>query len=209
MPLSGIQALQALVADPESFLKKYLLTAVGANQPSGLETFKIANSTGAGAFTPYRPGTVLGSLNKHATEKFRIWPSAQLTAAGDEFQAYNIQMVASNNAVVMYNVPAAAPNLLITGGLTGCSFLIDDLGNRQISCAHMQPSSGAGTGNENGPALATRLSGQHDVVYGRNRYEAQNQVCVVGVRSAGTWKIYAQKLDYLGLVIQSVDSIFP
>jgi hypothetical protein len=209
MPLTGIQALQLLAADPRPFLERYVVTAVGANNPSGLETFKIANSTGMGANTPYRPGSRLGSLNKHATEKFRIWPAAGLAAAGDEFQAYNIQMVPSNNPVVMYNVPANAPNLLITGGLSGCSFLVDDLGNGQIACAHMQPSSGAGTGNENGPALAARLSGQYGVVYGRNRYHAQNQVCVVGVRRGGQWKIYAQKLDYLGLTIQSVDRIFP
>ena len=209
MPLTGIQALQQLAGDPRNFLEHYVLTAVGANQPSALETFKIANSTGAGAFTPYRPGSRLGALNRHATEKFRVWPSAGLAAAGDEFQAYNIQMVPSNNAVVMYNVPATAPNLLITGGLSGCSFLVDDLGNGQIACAHMQPSSGAGTGNEDGPALATRMSGNYGVVYGRNRYNAQNQVCVVGVRSGGQWKIYAQKLDYLGLVIQSVDRVYP
>jgi hypothetical protein len=185
------------------------MTMIGANQPSGLETFKIANSTGAGASTPYRRGSVLGSLNMHATEKFRIWPSGGLAAAGDEFQAYNIQMVPSNNPVVMYNIPATAPNFLVTGGLSGCSFLVDQLAGGQIACAHMQPSSGAGTGAEDGPALAARLSGTHGVVYGRNRYHAQNQVCVVGVRSGGRWKIYAQKLDYLGLNIHSVDKIFP
>jgi len=81
-------------------------------------------------------------------------------------------------------------DLVFTGQLTGCSFVIKDLGG-QIACTHIQPAGGAA---ETGRGLQERLTGYkvaNTTIFGAKDYGVGNQALVIGQRS-GTWSIFAQ-----------------
>jgi hypothetical protein len=211
MPTAPNVAYAALVAHPRAFLRRYGVTITADPGVSGIYNYYLKNAGAA-----QRPGRVLRTLRMHATERFRI--DRQNTPGSHPFQAYSIQMVPSNapGAIVLYQLPAAAgPNIMVTGGLSGCSFLINDLGGGAVECAHLEPH------GETGVQLNNRLIGPphaFDVVYGRNSYgHTQNNVAglydrsvsVIGVRAGGAWRIYAQKYDPYTNQIRSVHRIFP
>jgi len=115
--------------------------------------------------------------------------------------------------IVLHQLPNnGQPILMFTGGLSGCSFIVNAQGG-SIACAHLQPI------GETGVALHNRLNRLgYTAVYGRNDYNHQNanglndrQVAIVGVLRNNQWKVYAQKNEYGGpnLTIRKVKRIYP
>ena len=118
-------------------------------------------------------------------------------------------MVAWNGVGVNWlNIPAPGPGLpryILTGQLTGCSFVVQDAGGGALQCAHAQHGNGLGSG-----ALRTTLgTGGHTAIYGHGaEYDAAvHQVYILGAAVNGAWQIYALKLSGT-FAILSVDQIF-
>ena len=212
MPMNGQQALASLMAHPRTFLRRYPLRIAGANLPSGVLPFWIWYWQASA-----RPGTVLRTLRMHATDSFRMASQAVLAGANSHnFNAHSIFMAQSNVPIVLHRIAAgAAPNILITGALSGCSFIVNAGPNPgDIDCAHLQPN------GESGHALHARLKPLYNQVYGLERYDhttptpggprRDRNVTIIGVRVSGRWKIYAQKLDLQNqYAIRSVHRIYP
>lgn len=128
-------AYVALIAHLRTFLRRYAVTITADPGVSGIYNYYPKN-----AGVAQRPGTVLRTLRMHATERFRIDP--QNTPGSHFFQAYSIRMMPSNaqGPIGLYMLPAAGgPNIMVTGGLSGCSFLINDLGGGAVESAHLEP----------------------------------------------------------------------
>jgi hypothetical protein len=201
------------MAHPRTFLRHYPVRIAGANLPSGVVPYWIWYWQAS-----ERPGGVLRTLHMHATDAYRI--SSQAAMAGPHahnFNAHSVYMEQSNVApVALYQIPAGTPpNILVTGALSGCSFIVDVGPNPgDIACAHLQPN------GEDGHQLHARLKPNYNYVYGLEKYDHTAQtpsgplrdrnVTIIGVRIGGNWKIYAQKLDVMNaFAIRSVHRIYP
>jgi hypothetical protein len=200
MPILAMDLVNLLKTNTRRTLETYPLTITGYDKPSGIERYYIQDADGGG----FRGGTVLGNLNVHATQKFRI-----RTAAGFPENAHHIRMVASDAPIVLHPLPNnGEPILMFTGGLSGCSFIVNAQAN-SIACAHLEPK------GETGEALHNRLKRMpYTAVYGRNDYsEISRQVAIVGVLRNNQWKVYAQKnqFDFRtgDLTIRKVKRIYP
>lgn len=210
MPLTPLQALQALSLHPKTFLERHPVRIAGQNQPSGVLMYQF-NSRNLGASTQ-RPGSILRTHRMHGTEAFSI----DTMPGGTAFLAHSVQMVSSAIApIALYTLPAAGgPNIMVTGALSGCSFIANAGAAGGVDCAHLQPI------GETAQQLQTRLSPNYTVVYGVHDYahtvvmpdgpRRDRNVTILGVRRGGQWKIYAQKLDILNSYsIRSVQRIYP
>ena len=208
MPKQPSIALQELMAQPREFLETYRLRIAGANAGSGVYNYFISNDG-----VSQRPGKLLKTHHMHSTEAFRIQPGVGANPGAHPFATYSIQMAQSNVVpIVLYTIPAGGPNIMVTGVLSGCSFIVNLGPGGLIQCAHLQPN------GETGTQLNNRLNPVgYSVIYGRNSYNHQDSsnvydrnVVIVGVRQAGQWKIYAQKQDHLNAyAIVSVNRIYP
>jgi len=133
-----------------------------------------------------------------ATQKFNI--QAGVAAIGNPansvwFAAHSVKMWSIGNlhAITPYTLPVAAgPSLMLTGQLSGCAFAIHDNGDGSLVVAHIEPDA-----NVSGALLDRTLSGipYWDVVYGRSDYSGLRAASIVGARTAGRWRIWAQKQD--------------
>jgi hypothetical protein len=212
-PMTGQQALTALTAHPRTFLQKYPVRIAGSSLASGVTQYAIWYSQPSS-----RPGSILRTTNMHTTDAFRM--SSQLGMAGPScanFNAHSVFMEQSNVApIALYSIAAGAgPNILVTGVLSGCSFIVNDGPNPgDIDCAHLQPN------GETAQVLETRLTPLYNHVYGVSSYghtiatlggaSRDRNVTIIGVRMANRWKIYAQKLDIMNsFAIRSVHRIYP
>jgi hypothetical protein len=207
MPILPVNFVHLLKTDPRKALDTYPIVIAGFASASGIKPYRIEDTGDVG----FRGGTILGNLNTHATQKFRIWSQG----GGFLENAHHIQMVPSNVApIVLHQLPNDGQHVLMfTGGLSGCSFIVNAQGG-SIACAHLQPI------GETGQALHNRLKAlnAYTAVYGRNDYDHTNaggghdrQVAVVGVFRNGQWKVYAQKNEFGGahLTIRKVKRIYP
>lgn len=107
---------------------------------------------------------------------------------------YGAQNLHGNIAAMPHFVAGAGANYITTGLLTGCCFAWIAQG-ANLLCIHVQPKDGitgvnlhtqmAATGHF-AAAPATALS-----TFGHNNYVG-SYATVIGVRSAGVWKLYAQ-----------------
>ena len=210
MPINPATALSSLVNGPEVFLKIYPIRIFGDVNASGRAEYAIENRGAS-----FRPGSVLGTHRLHATESFNIRATAaKIHVAGSPtFKAHSIHMDAGIGAMEFYQLDDTGPDIMVTGQLSGCAFVIDRAGGNNVNVAHIKP---VGT---TGATLATTLTGNHPnaFVYGATAghgfYDSNDRVVsIIGIRNAaGAWRIYAQKhnrttADYR---IQSVYRIHP
>jgi hypothetical protein len=205
-------AFNALIASPGTFLKTYPVRIFGDTAASGIRQYTMINRVGA----VQRPGTFWGRLSMHATESFEIRSNAAMLAVGApanprQFQAHSVHMDAGIGAMQAYRLDATGPGIMVTSQLSGCSFVMTDAGAGQVDVAHVQPHGGM-TGRQLHGQLSTAAGAQ---VYGasatRGNYDVADRVAsIVGVRTAGAWRIYAQKQDRgHGYDIVSVYQIYP
>lgn len=124
------------------------------------------------------------------------------------FDAHSIQMVPHANLPPLnqingYLLDNTGPDLMVTGMLNGCSFVMKANAQRTtVRCAHLQPSAAPGGGELLNTQCINSAAFAGDagpvVVFGRNNYPvtAGGRSCtVVGVRRLGVWALYAQQFD--------------
>jgi hypothetical protein len=210
MPVDPSVAFNTLVANPGEFLKRYPVRIFGATAASGVAQYVLSNRAAS-----FRPGRILGTLNMHATESFDIRSAAIVVGpgGGHRFQAHSVHMDVGTAAMGFYRLDGAGPNIMLTGQLSGCSFVMMPAGVGSIDVAHIKPH------QISGKAMHANLGGAfaNAAIYGDSTqggfYDSDSRVVsIVGVRSGGQWRIYAQKqkpghaMDYS---IKSVYQIFP
>jgi hypothetical protein len=205
MPLSAAQIL-GLVSGPttEQVLQSILITIAGHPGPSGVQNYHAE----------HYPRDGRDSL-KISSNALALGPHAVLVPA------HSVQMITHANTPPLGQIPGYlldgnGPDLMLTGMLNGCSFVMKANANRTaVRCAHLQPQLGAGQGSAlnvhciNGAAFVGDAGPV--LVYGRNSYPdgagLSRSSTVLGVRRAGAWEIYAQIFDAAAFTVVSATRI--
>ena len=173
----------------ERVLEAVLITIGGSVLPSGVVPYFVKKD----------------DLPIHGKESFRIADNAGIVGANaHQFNAHSIQMIRTANVpplnqIVGYVLDHTGPNLMVTGMLTGCTFVMKANANRTaVRCAHLQPAQNMGADLNIRCVNTAAFVGDAGPVraFGRLKY-ADNTACtVIGVRRpAGAWDIYAQLLN--------------
>jgi hypothetical protein len=194
MAITPQQALNLLMVDPARFLRTYALRIYGSRSAqSGVVQYAISTiQDHNGDATLLRPGRILGKLNKHETQGFRLEPAAQAPNAPVTFPAHVVRMDEGQSNLLPY-APAGPPDILVTSELSGCSFVMRGTGNALDSVGHVKPAS-----DQRGERLHSELlrDAANTNVYGAAFYDSADRTAsIIGVRIAGDWKLFAQKLD--------------
>ncbi len=194
MAIDPAIAYNTLVANPGEFLKRYAIRIFGATAASGQANYVMVNRVGAAS----RPGSILGTLHMHGTESFEIRAQAVAVGlVGKLFVAHSIHMDVGAAAMGFYRLGPLGPNIMLTGQLSGCSFVMLPVGPGQLDVAHVQPQ------GQTGQALYGQVTGAlpNALVYGAsgtsgNYDSVDRRASIVGVRGGnGEWRIFAQKTN--------------
>ena len=192
MPLNALQIL-GLLRGPttEQVLQNHVVTIAGYPNGSEVRDYaceRIERNGRDSLRVTFDPGV--------------IGPDPQMV------QAHSVCMVSSANMgplnqIAGYLLDHTGPDLMFTGMLNGCSFVMKATPDRsRVRCAHLRPPPG-----EAGSALHTAcvntgaFAGDAGAVtvFGRNSYlpppGLARSATVLGVRRAGAWEIYAQIFD--------------
>ena len=172
--------------------------------------------TKAGHKGATRPGKIFSCIT-HNISSFQMWPDNAVVQnmAGQNSNSVNtcgVPMVNFNsneygginlhgNIVGMdYDVAGGGANFMTTGQLSGCCFAWCEVGGN-LRCAHVLPSGnlpagGAITGqvlqqNMTATGRFHGMPGQALETFGFLQYGVR-RASVIGVKVAGTWRIYAQ-----------------
>lgn len=197
MPLLPAVSYLTMIANPGGFLKNYPVRIFGDAGASGIAIYTMINR-GASK----RPDSFWGTRKLHDTESFDIRSAAAMGAiapghGGHAFPAHSIHMDVGAGAMAFYTLGAAGPNIMVTGQLSGCSFvMVPGAVLGQVDVAHVQPH------GMSGQILHGALTGAiaHAQVYGasatRGNYDGNDRAAsIIGVRTGAIWRIYAQKQD--------------
>jgi hypothetical protein len=180
-------AYQKLLANPDAFMRGF---AVDIDEGTGIGS-SVRNAFIVNGGTAKRPGEVLGVKRMHTTESFRIRerPDAELTdrMCYYPFPAHFVAMHPSNIKPIPWYALRGGPDVMLTCKLTGCSFVVRKQ-NNVVEAAHLQPQ------EESGLDLNKRLQGGGQVAFGRVNYDLEKRtITILGVRSGGRWRMFAQK----------------
>jgi hypothetical protein len=208
MPIAPNVAFNDLTNNVTGFLKKYPVRIFGATAASGVVAYCLKNRGAS-----FRPGSVLGTLSMKATESFDIRAMAAIAAVGgvgngQVFNAHSVHMDLNQAAMHFYNLDNAGPNIMVTGQLSGCSFVMRAGAAGSVDVAHVSP---AGT---TGALLIAALQAAFPaaLIYGVGSYDSNDRVVsILGVRGGTGWRIFAQKHDATSgdYRIKSVYQIWP
>lgn len=220
--ISAAQAINKLKTNPNQFLRYNQVSIAGDPNPSGVSQYaasmvddqKVVKGKIVPRYDNYRPGKILGKYRKHGTRKVSIVPygGGPVAVGTTTFNAHSVQMVGEGAtaipAIAGYLLPSPSAHILmVTGMLTGCSFVVLDTG-AGIMAAHIQPTPG------NAVNLRTNITangrfvghlGSAVTVYGDNGgwggmgYDHRSErITVMGTFLGGSWEIYAQAFDNNG-----------
>jgi len=195
-------------------LQEYGLVIAGQNN-NGITACRIVDA----GDKRYRIETPVGAANGHA------------------FNALNVPMQSEEqNGVTMVVLPAlngltlpaiGGPSIMVTGQLSGCSFVYQPRNDGSVKVAHIQPGQRVGGGEANpkiatsGMSLAMDLShsgkfvgSTDDVnVFGSNYYQHQHndgvsRCTVLGIRRLNGWNFYAQIYTQQGRSVKTAVQFF-
>jgi hypothetical protein len=194
-PINPPVAFMSLTNNSEHFLKRYPTRIFGDVNASAAAQYALENRGDSA-----RPGSILGTHNFHTTESFNIRATASgLHAANSHiFMAHSIHMDLGAAAMGFYRLDGTGPNIMVTGQLSGCAFVIQPAGGNDLDVAHIKP-----TGGTTGAVLAANMTAAHPGAFvygataGRGFYDSgDRKVSIFGFRDAGgVWTLYAQKHD--------------
>ncbi len=161
-----------------------------------------------------RPGTTLGFTKKNISS-FKLQPNGQ-QGAGDNSAAfdtcgvpmvnYNSDIYGAKNlhgniAAMKYYIAGAGAYFMTTGQLSGCCFTWVAVAGA-LYCVHIQPKGLAPNGAEitgGDLQLAVRTTGHFEgfprlplKTFGRENLAMGHAASIIGVKSNGMWKLYAQ-----------------
>jgi hypothetical protein len=212
MPVTPQNVYNALLVTPGGTLKTYPIRIHGSPGASGVVGFCI-KYRGASQ----RPGTVRGTGKMHDTDAYDIRTMVTVNNfggldGGHTFNAHSIHMDADIQTMAPYLLGNAGPAIVVTGQLSGCSFVASANPAGGVNVAHVrcQPGQGAALATQLAQAVAnSQVYGATDTIAGD--YDANDRAAsVIGVRSGGQWRIYAQKQDpTTAYSIKSVYQIWP
>lgn len=195
-------AILNLIQDPRNFLRKHPIQNNFDCNAHGVTQAYFRNQ-GADA---KRPGKMLGTKRYHTTESFNLENVNGQNAYGSSFPVHGVCMGQSHLGPNWYRLDHTGPAVMLTAKLTGCTFVARAAPGGAIEVTHMQPS------QETGLALNQRMQGGGRMAYGRLRYAYDTRsINIIGVRSGGRWRIWAQKLNKNAtpLRIVSLNRIWP
>ena len=214
MAIQTSVAYNTLVANPAEFLRKYPVRIFGHTGASGTWRYYLLNRSQS-----KRPGSVLGNLRMHDTESFEIRANGgPMMAVGfgngeHPFDAQSVHMDVGLPNMGFFRLGAGGSNIMVTGQLSGCSFVMIPAGPGQVDVAHVKPA------GQDGKALFDNIAinNPNAQIYGaagtKGNYDSDDRVAsIIGVRAGAGWTIYAQKqlqasgTDYR---IKSVYRIYP
>jgi hypothetical protein len=210
-------ALKEMKADPEAFLRHYLVMIAGGaaaknGTPSGIATFGYSfagdgSHEGVGGITGFTTGRsgqkgIKKRRNKIQLSKIKMPPPPNLGA--NQFNAWYVAMALSGSGVQTTHtmVPGrGGPDIMLTSQLSGCTFgagSATPTGDRLVS--HILPLT---TANARPTMQAEMLAGLNaggvaGVFERENQPGAQgygsdeNRATVIGVRRKHKWHFYAQ-----------------
>lgn len=232
--MDAATALNELRANPDHFIRYYPLQLAGPTLAylagaANMKTMYLAkrdvgymatHDGKEGHYGASRPGPL--GIGRRNLSSFSVldYNGAQSVP----FNAYGVPMVNYNSAVggrvnlggaigamPSYHLGPAGDGIMITGQLSGCCFAWTMVGGT-MWCIHVQPIGHPGTGTQ----LQTDIdAGGHFAghagglsTYGLNDYNGSYAI-VIGVRLAGTWRLYAQRSNDQGRTIISAHRLHP
>jgi hypothetical protein len=200
--LKPAQALQALILNPLTFLQDNILIISGAT------TDKITDITIG--YNLYQP---TGQGAPKAAYRIGLSIAGMQTTDAYQYKAHNVHMIGKDDNTYNktdlqgYSLGPSGPNdpnLIITGQLSGCSYVVLDLGQaKNVLVTHIQPNSSTTRGGA-GPLktdLVTngRFHGHATTpvtkVFGGdgNDYDPKiHYAYVIGVRMNNKWEVFGQ-----------------
>jgi len=205
MPLNEAQIL-GLVRGPttEQVLQNISITIAGYPLASMVWTYHAAH------------------FPRNGRDGMKISSNAGVLGPGaTQVQAHSVQMVGHANTPPLNQIPGylldhTGPDLMLTGMLNGCSFIMKANANRTaVRVAHLQPQPGVGQGSALNVNCINSAAFVGDagpvVVFGRNSYPdagtAPRSATVLGLRHSGAWEIYAQIFDSATFAVVSATRI--
>jgi hypothetical protein len=202
-------AFNELRSHPGKFLKYYPVNTGGwsgmhlAAQPN-LHQFRMykRDPTGKGTAPSKKPAhfgaTRPGLFGPREISSFVI--SHKLAPDGIKerlFSGLSVPMHTSNTvnvaALSHYVVNGMGDGLMVTGQLSGCTFAWLQVGTNLL-CTHIKPNGIQGIALHNQLNMSGRFAAHPGIplqTYGANDYGG-GYANVIGVRSNGTWELYAQ-----------------
>jgi hypothetical protein len=208
MPLDPHVTYNVLIANVPGFLKNYPVRIFGSTAASGVTAYCLLNRGAS-----MRPGSKLGTWSMKATESFDIRAMAGIGAVGGVgnghvFNAHSVHMDLGQAAMAFYRLDNTGPNIMVTGQLSGCSFVMTAAAGGTIDVAHVKPV------GITAATLLTNLTAANPgaLIYGAGAYDPNDRtVSIIGARDAAGWRVYAQKHDATSgdYRIKSVYQIWP
>jgi hypothetical protein len=206
-PVKMFGGVAPWVPNAENIKGYHVCRAAGAADAQG-------NVGKVGHFGAVRPGKTF-SCRTHNISSFQMRPNGQhlvtaqhspmMNTCGVPMVNYNSDAYGGLNlhgniAAMDYYVAGAGGNYLTTGGLSGCCFAWCETGGN-LRCIHVLPHGDLPAGGRmTGPVLQTNLGaigrfqgmpGQVLSTFGATDYGAR-RASVIGVRTVGSWKLFAQ-----------------
>lgn len=193
-PVNVNLALAELGSRPNHFLKRNPIRIAG--DPAGNGNYSVADLMRPRAHRA--PRRLLPRKSASSTGLDFRNTQAGLGAGVVPLSVHCVPMFPWAGAPVWTNIAPPLPGqqrFIVTGQLSGCSFVVEQLGGGNIRCAHARP-----TAALNGPALRAAIAGLGgNTVYGTGtEYNAATErVSIIGVanHTAATWDFYAQRCD--------------
>lgn len=217
--ITPIAALTAFRNHPRTFLE-HNLVMVGDFLGAASGVVNNVYFQSSGYETAQRHGSIMGGRNLHSTQDFKFSPALDMGKPNVQIDVQFVQMYpfASIGTIQWHPLTGhGTPDIVITTKLTGCSFLVRQVGGN-LECAHIQPN-GIGNPPQSGQALRELLSGQHagnyTSLYGRGRvgpkgYDHNEGSTVIGLRGGNNaWRIYAQRQVAGQATFKDVERIYP
>jgi hypothetical protein len=178
--LDAKQALTSLQADPKSFLQKYTVRIAGHPTVSGIQQYYI--SPRALAANYFDINTL--SIANVGAKSFMAWSVLMVYYNAVDPQALQPLIVSASGG----------PDIMVTGLLNGCTFCMLKVPNG-VAMTHVKPM------GIDAVKLHTKLTTQGRFqnhpspfqTFGQaSDYTGSEDATLVGIRQAGTWKVYAQ-----------------
>ncbi len=199
-------AIAKLRKDAQYFLTYYQVTIAGDTGTSRPMTYYIDVKAGSN----YTKSGKLLKFKQHITPFYNMAPVSP--AAGPNaipFSTHSIRMDKENGtplgAIGGYPVDTSGPDILVTGGLSSCSFcaVSDPTVPNRVWVAHIQAGMNGGnnlktqlqaTGNFlAAPGAGVTVYGARPAATGGLGYDmVSERVSIIGVRTGNTWAIWAQ-----------------
>jgi hypothetical protein len=205
MPITLAQIQPELMNYTESFLRHYLLRLVGNHPYSGTTDAWLVDRAST------VPGVTTGRSGRQGKVKQRPWIDFELgyrqphTYAGaGVLSIWYISMRQMNEQPVdtHFALPhVGGPDIMMTSGLSGCSFGIGIPSAGAQIVSHIQPPNAlGGTAGMNvaqlDPVVQAGLQAGQMALFSRNtRPDYADKASIIGVRRGGRWSFYAQTIS--------------